>query len=173
MCAGLSAMVAIVIASSTLIPVTWPRPRACASALRLMPLRAVSASKKSMGLPVCLAMNLTAAKTIAIDAGLFSPRCRCARYPLTWLGRDLAGVEARGDLYETLVDVAIDFCGLLDLFAPIQKVGYGVAVCPFGIESNGLELERLRRLGNGLFGSDAQSVHVVSFLCIVSRYERH
>ena len=57
-CAGLSAMVAIVIASSTLIPVAWPRPRACASMLRLMPFRAVSAGRKSMGVPVCLAMNL-------------------------------------------------------------------------------------------------------------------
>ena len=83
------------------------------------------------------------------------------------VGRDRAFVEARGDLHKCLVDVAINLCGLLDLFAPIQKVGYGVAVCPFGIESNGLKLKRLRRLGNGLFGGDAQSVHcgVLSLYC--------
>ena len=83
-CAGLSAIVAIVIASSTLIPVAWPRPRACASMLRLMPFRAVSAERKSIDAPVCLAMNLIAVRAVAIDAGLFSLRCRWARYPLIW-----------------------------------------------------------------------------------------
>ena len=93
--------------------------------------------------------------------------------PIDLVGRDRAFVEARGDLHKCLVDVAAGFRGLLDLLAPIQEVRYHVTIDPFRIESNGLKLKRLRRLGNGLFGGDAQSVHVVSFLCIVSRYERH
>ena len=67
------------------------------------------------------------------------------------VGRDRAFVEARGDLHKCLVDVAGDLCGLLNLFAPIQKMRDGVAIDPFRIESNGLKLKRLRRLGNGLF----------------------
>ena len=42
--------------------------------------------------------------------------------------------------------------------APVQKMRYGMTIDPFGIESNGLKLKRLRRLGNGLFGGDAQCV---------------
>ena len=56
------------------------------------------------------------------------------------VGRDRALVEARGGLYETLVDVAGDLCGLVDLLAPVQKVRDRVAIDALGIESNGLEL---------------------------------
>ena len=81
------------------------------------------------------------------------------------IGRDRAFVEARGDLYETLVDVAIDFRGLVYSIAPIQKMRYRVAIDPFGIVCDGLELKGLRRLGNGLFEGGGQCVvHVESSL---------
>ena len=118
-----------------------------------------------MGLPVCLAMNLIAASTIAIDAGAFFSEVQVRQILIDLLGRDLAFVEARGDLHKCLVDVATGLCGLLDLLAPIQKMRGGVAVCPFSIVRDGLKLKRLRCFGNGLFGGDAQClVHVESSL---------
>ena len=49
----------------------------------------------------------------------------------------------------------------------IQKVRGRVAIDALGIESNGLKLKRLRRLGNGLFGGDAQCVVHVGILSLL------
>ena len=65
-------------------------------------------------------------------------------------GRDLSGVEARGDLYECLVDVAGDFRGLVYSIDPVQKVRCVVTIRALGIESNGLKLKRLRCFGQWL-----------------------
>ena len=84
--------------------------------------------------------------------------------PIDLVGSYRGVVEARGDLYECLVNVAIDLCGLLDLFAPVQEVRYRVAIDALGIVRDGLELKGLRRLGNGLFEGGGQCVvHVCPF----------
>ena len=54
--------------------------------------------------------------------------------PIDLVGRDRAFVEARGDLCETLVDVAIDFCGLLDLLDPSKRQVFLVR-CVIRLES--------------------------------------
>ena len=85
--------------------------------------------------------------------------------PIDLPGHDLFFVEASSDLHEYLVDVAGDLGRLINSIYPIQEVDYGMAIDTLGIKSNGLKLKRLRRLGNGLFGGDAQSVvHVESSL---------
>ena len=78
--------------------------------------------------------------------------------PIDLVGSYRGVVEARGDLYECLVDVAAGFRGLVYSIAPVQKMRYGMTIDPFGIESNGLKLKGLRRLGNGFLGGDAQCV---------------
>ena len=66
--------------------------------------------------------------------------------------------------------------------APVQKMCCRRGNRPFGIESDGLELKRLRCCGNGFLAGDAQSVvHVgiLSFLlglsssAFISKYTQH
>ena len=77
----------------------------------------------------------------------FFLQVQVCQVPVNLVGGYLAFVESRGDLHKCLVDVAAGFRGLLDLFAPVQEVRGHVTIDPFGIESNGLKLKRLRTFG--------------------------